>query len=53
MVGGSSDALSASGRGTVTLPKAFVDGLKDAGIWDNAELRNKAIKSYRAGITKR
>lgn len=53
MVGGSSDALSVSGRGTVTLPKAFVDGLKDAGIWDNSELRNKAIKNYRAGLAKR
>lgn len=52
-VGGSSEALSASGRGTVTLPKAFVDGLKDAGIWDNTELRNKAIKNYRSGLAKR
>lgn len=54
MVGGASEYLGGTnGRGTVTLPKAFVDGLKDAGIWDNADLRNKAIKNYRAGLQKR
>ncbi len=53
MVGGASDYMGTSGRGTVTLPKAFVDGLKDAGIWDNTELRNKAIKNYRAGLARR
>ena len=36
----------ASKPGTITLSKARVDAIKDAGAWDDVEKRNKMIRAY-------
>jgi len=36
----------ASKPGTITLSKARVDAIKDAGAWDDTEKRNKMIRAY-------
>ena len=47
---------SSSGRGDVvgkvkiSLPNAFIDNLKQAGMWDDLDKRNKMIKRYADGL---
>jgi hypothetical protein len=37
---------NSGGRNTFTLSKAQVDAIKEAGMWDNIESRNRMIKRY-------
>jgi hypothetical protein len=53
-LGGNSETPVAAARaGSVTLPAEFVKNLKDAGVWDNVNLRNRAIRDYKANYAKR
>lgn len=44
--GGGGDQSSGSGSSEKTLPKELVASLKAAGMWDDKELRKKAIRDY-------
>jgi hypothetical protein len=44
--GGGRGYLGGSGKVAVTLPTSFIKGLKEAGIWDNVEARNRAIRAH-------
>jgi hypothetical protein len=42
-----------NGKVQISLPTAYIDNLKQAGMWDDVDKRNKMIKKYLDGIKNR
>jgi hypothetical protein len=51
--GGSGRGDLANGKVQVSLPTAYIENLKQAGMWDSIPIRNKMIKKYLEGIRNR